>query len=72
MAVKMVLEPRLEEIFHPGSYGYRPGVGAKDAVLKVRGNCWRYDWVLDMDIKAFLDTSSYCTPFHGKVLKRSS
>lgn len=56
MAVKMVLEPRLEEIFHPGSYGYRPGVGAKDAVLKVRGNCWRYDWVLDMDIKAFFDT----------------
>lgn len=56
MAVKMVLEPRLEEIFHPGSYGYRPRVGAKDAVLKARENCWRYDWVLDMDIKAFFDT----------------
>ena len=56
MAVKMVLEPRLEEIFHPGSYGYRPGVGAKDAVSQVRRNCWRYDWVLDMDIKAFFDT----------------
>ncbi len=56
MAVKMVLEPRLEKIFHPGSYGYRPGVGAKDVVLQVRGNCWRYDWVLDMDIKAFFDS----------------
>lgn len=56
MAVKMVLEPRLERIFHPGSYGYRPGVGAKIAVAQVRRNCWRYDWVLDMDIKAFFDT----------------
>jgi len=56
MAVKMVLEPRLEKIFHPGSYGYRPGVGAKGPVLQVRGNCWKYDWVLDMDIKAFFDS----------------
>lgn len=56
--VKMILEPRLEKIFHPGSYGYRPGRGAKDAVEQVRQNCWRYDWVLDMDIKAFLDPSS--------------
>ena len=55
MAVKMVIEPRLEQIFHPGSYGYRPGRGAKDAVTQVRQNCWRYDWVLDMDIKAFFD-----------------
>lgn len=70
MAAKMIIEPRLEQIFHPSSYGYRPGRGAKDAVEQVRRNCWRYDWVLDMDIKAFLDTSSYCTPFHGKVLKR--
>ncbi|MDA3863188.1 MAG: group II intron reverse transcriptase/maturase [Deltaproteobacteria bacterium] len=56
MAVKLVLEPRLEKIFHQSSYGYRPGRGAKDAVFKVRGNCWRYDWVLDMDIKAFFDS----------------
>lgn len=56
MAVKMILEPRLEKIFHPGSYGYRPGVGAKNAVSQVRVNCWRRDWVLDMDIKAFFDS----------------
>lgn len=56
MAVKMLIEPRLEQIFHPGSYGYRPGRGAKDAVAQVRQNSWRYDWVLDMDIKAFFDT----------------
>ena len=56
MAAKMVIEPRLEQIFHPSSYGYRPGRGAKDAVAQVRRICWRYDWVLDMDIKAFFDT----------------
>ncbi|MDY0376397.1 MAG: reverse transcriptase domain-containing protein [Desulfobacterium sp.] len=55
MAAKMIIEPRLEQIFHPSSYGYRPGRGAKDAVEQVRRNCWRYDWVLDMDIKAFFN-----------------
>ncbi len=55
-AVKMILEPRFEKIFHSGSYGYRPRKGAKDAVKQVRKNCWRYDWVLDMDIKAFFDS----------------
>jgi len=59
----MFIEPRLEQIFHPGSYGYRPGRGAKDAVAQVRQNSWRYDWVLDMDIKSFLETFSYYTPF---------
>ena len=56
MAAKMIIEPRLEQMFHPSSYGYRPGRGAKNAVEQVRRNCWRYDWVLDMDIKAFFDT----------------
>lgn len=56
MAVKMVLEPRLEQIFHAGSYGYRPGKSAQQAVAQARRNCWRYDWVVDMDIKAFFDT----------------
>ncbi|WP_373499202.1 group II intron reverse transcriptase/maturase [Desulfococcus sp.] len=55
-AVKMALEPRLEKIFYPESYGYRPGKGAKDAVAQVRRSCWKYDWVLDMDIKAFFDS----------------
>lgn len=56
MAVKMVLEPRLEQIFHANSFGYRPGRSAKDAVAKARQNCWRFDWVLDLDIKSFFDT----------------
>ena len=37
-------------------YGYRPGRSAIDAVRTARQRCWRYDWVLDIDIKAFFDS----------------
>ena len=50
------LEPILEPVFHPDSYGYRPGKSAIDAVRKARERCWRYDWVLDLDIKSFFDS----------------
>ena len=53
--VKMELEPILEPIFHPDSYGYRPHKSALDAVGKTRERCWQYDWVLDVDIKGFFD-----------------
>jgi len=56
MTVKKILEPRLEAIFHPSSYGYRPGKNAKQAVAQARRHCWHYDWVVDMDIRAFFDT----------------
>jgi hypothetical protein len=35
---------------------YRPGKSAIDAVGKARERCWRYDWVLDLDIKGFFDS----------------
>jgi len=50
------LEPILEPVFHTDSYGYRPGKSAIDAVGKARERCWRYDWVLDLDIKGFFDS----------------
>jgi len=53
--VKQRLEPELEKHFHSDSYGYRPGKSALDAVGKARENCWRNDWVLDLDIKGFFD-----------------
>lgn len=56
MVVKQVLEPRLEALFHPSSFGYRPGKSAHQAVAQAKQNCWRYDWVLDVDLKAFFDT----------------
>jgi RNA-directed DNA polymerase len=49
------LEPILEPVFHADSYGYRPGKSAIDAVHQARQRCWRYDWVLDLDIKGFFD-----------------
>ena len=50
------LEPILEPVFHPDSYGYRPGRSAIDAVRAARQRCWRYDWALDLDVKAFFDS----------------
>jgi len=52
---KMVMEPRLEPLFHPDSYGYRPNRGALDAVGVARKRCWKADWVIDLDIKGFFD-----------------
>lgn len=54
--VKMAFEPRVEPIFHPDSYGYRPGKSALDAVGVARKRCWEFDWVVDLDIKAFFDS----------------
>src|SRR6202162_659460 len=53
--VKARLEPELEPLFHTDSYGYRPGKSALDAVGQARQRCWRYDWVVDLDIKGFFD-----------------
>jgi RNA-directed DNA polymerase len=55
MVVKMHLEPLVEPHFHPDSYGYRPGKSALDAVATTRQRCWRYDWVIDLDIQGFFD-----------------
>ena len=52
---KARLEPEVDSRFHADSYGYRPGKSALDAVGQARQRCWRYDWVLDLDIKAFFD-----------------
>jgi RNA-directed DNA polymerase len=50
------LEPHLEPAFHADSYGYRPGRSAIDAVRQARQRCWRYDWVLDIDVRAYFDS----------------
>ena len=55
--VTMVLEPLVEPQFHSDSYGYRPRKSALDAVGTARRRCWSADWVIDLDIKAFLDLS---------------
>jgi group II intron reverse transcriptase/maturase len=55
MVVKEYLEPRFEKIFSPHSYGYRPGKNAHQALDAVRTNCWKTDWVIDLDIKGYFD-----------------
>jgi RNA-directed DNA polymerase len=55
MIVKEALEPDIDKVFYEGSYGYRPKKSALDAVSKTRERCWKYNWVLDLDIKGFFD-----------------
>jgi len=62
--VAMVLEPLVEPVFHPDSYGYRPRRSALDAVAACRERCWKTDWVIDMDIRGFFDNLD-----HDLVLK---
>jgi RNA-directed DNA polymerase len=59
MVVKLVLEPAVEPIFLPDSYGYRPGKSALDAVGITRKRCWEYDWVLEFDIKGLFDNINH-------------
>jgi RNA-directed DNA polymerase len=54
--VRLYLEPEVEPMFHPDSYGYRPGRSALDAVEACRRRCWNRDWVIDLDIRAFFDS----------------
>ena len=56
--------PVTEKFFHAGSYGYRPGRGAHDALAVARERCWKFDWVLEFDIRAFFDSVP-----HGLVVQ---
>lgn len=55
MVVKMYLEPKVEPIFHSNSYGYRPNKSAIDAIGQARNRCWKYDYVIEFDIKGLFD-----------------
>jgi RNA-directed DNA polymerase len=50
------LEAKVEPIFHPDSYGYRPYRSALDAVATCRERCWKSDWVIDLDVQKFFDS----------------
>ncbi len=55
MVVKQAFEPCVDPYFHQDSYGYRPGKSALQAVGVTRQRCWRYDYVLEFDIKGLFD-----------------
>lgn len=54
-AVKRYVEAALDPMFHADSYGYRPGKSAHDALRQCALRCRRYNWVLEVDIRAFFD-----------------
>jgi RNA-directed DNA polymerase len=50
------LGEKVEPIFHPDSYGYRPKRKAQDAVAACRQRCWQKDWAIDLDVEKFFDS----------------
>src|SRR5450631_3765147 len=61
--VKDYLEPSMEAVFHPSSFGYRPGRSPHHALAQCQDNCIKYAWVIDVDIKGFFDNID-----HDKLL----
>src|SRR5690606_16707775 len=59
MVVKMTLEPEWDHKFHSSSFGYRPKRSAHHAVQAAKINCWKYSWVIDLDIKGFFDNLNH-------------
>lgn len=57
--MKLELEPILESIFDENSFGYRPGKSAHDAIAITRTRCWKYDWVVEFDIKGLFDNLNH-------------
>ena len=57
-AVVALLEPLYEHDFRDGSYGFRPGRSAHQAIKTVWGglSLMGGDWVIDLGIQAFFDT----------------
>jgi RNA-directed DNA polymerase len=53
--VRKYMEERIDRLFHEHSYGYRPMKSAHQAIREVKSNCYKYNWVIDMDITKFFD-----------------
>lgn len=61
--VQMVVKNRFEAIvegkFHSDSYAYRPNKSAIDAVTVCRERCFKYEWLLEIDIKGYFDNLNH-------------
>jgi RNA-directed DNA polymerase len=65
-ALKMVIEPIFEVQFRPGSYGFRPGRGCKDALREVdRLLKEGHTFVVDADLKGYFDSIP-----HDRLMER--
>ncbi len=69
-AIVDVILTQVHEAEFPGfSYGFRPGRGAHNA-LTVGIEQRKINWILDADIRAFLESSSYCPLAHSSCSNR--
>jgi RNA-directed DNA polymerase len=69
-ALKLILEPIFEAEFQPGSYGYRPKKSAHAAIQRVRQAILEgKTYVIDFDLRSYLDTASYCPLIHESCSK---
>jgi RNA-directed DNA polymerase len=60
-ALKLILEPIFEADFQPGSFGYRPQRTAHEAVDRVaRAIVQHKTRVIDIDLRSYLESASYC------------
>jgi RNA-directed DNA polymerase len=57
--VKLTIEPQIDALFYEDSYGYRPNKSAFDALAVTRQRCWKWDWVLEYDIKGLFDNINH-------------
>lgn len=55
MVARMYVESAVEPMFCDDSYGYRPNKSALDAIEMTRKRCWRYDYVIELDVKGLFD-----------------
>ncbi len=58
------LEVIVESHFAESSFGYRPGKNAHQAIEQAKQHCWRYAYVIDMDIKGVFDNID-----HGLMIR---
>jgi RNA-directed DNA polymerase len=57
-AIRELLEAIYEQDFLPGSFGFRPGRGAHDALRALRAPIYRgeVNWILEADIQSYFDS----------------
>jgi RNA-directed DNA polymerase len=71
-ATAALLNAIYEEDFLGFSYGFRPGRSQHDALdaLVVGISSTKVNYILDADIRSFLDAATHCTPVHAGCSKR--
>lgn len=55
MLIREELEQILEPHFSNSSFAYRPNKSAHQALEQCKGNCQKFKWAIDLDIKGFFD-----------------